>query len=159
MSSLCQQKATNLSGRNDAELALTAHDTIEIYDILSLLFGRLLHHAFLLLNALLLVLKMAATEDENPTSDVEIDPSIAAAMGFAGFGTQPKANRRKYNPAIDAVTDVDASSNVKRSAPLELPSHLPRKPPSSVVGRGSNHEDKRGQAGFRGGNRGGNNER
>lgn len=29
--------------------------------------------------------------------DMEIDPALAAAMGFSGFGTQPNNKKRKFN--------------------------------------------------------------
>ncbi|KAK2058180.1 hypothetical protein LY76DRAFT_545122 [Colletotrichum caudatum] len=34
----------------------------------------------------------------------EIDPEMAAFMGFASFGTQPAAKKRKYNHRTDAVS-------------------------------------------------------
>ncbi|KAL1310941.1 hypothetical protein AAFC00_001164 [Neodothiora populina] len=46
--------------------------------------------------------------------DSEIDPEIAAAMGFTGFGAQPNSKRRKYNH--DADTFVDGQSRDDDSA-------------------------------------------
>jgi len=37
--------------------------------------------------------------------DFEIDPALAASLGFSSFGAQPNTKRRKYNHN-DAVTDV-----------------------------------------------------
>ncbi|GAB7347509.1 hypothetical protein MBLNU459_g4411t1 [Dothideomycetes sp. NU459] len=37
--------------------------------------------------------------------DSGIDPEIAAAMGFTGFGAQPSSKRRKYNHNSDAVVE------------------------------------------------------
>ncbi|KAK2023549.1 hypothetical protein LX32DRAFT_656893 [Colletotrichum zoysiae] len=36
----------------------------------------------------------------------EIDPEMAAFMGFASFGTQPAAKKRKYNHRTDAVSSA-----------------------------------------------------
>ncbi|TIC96893.1 hypothetical protein CH35J_007675 [Colletotrichum higginsianum] len=40
----------------------------------------------------------------------EIDPEMAAFMGFASFGTQPAAKKRKYNHRTDAVSDADTDA-------------------------------------------------
>ncbi|KAK1596602.1 uncharacterized protein LY79DRAFT_509325 [Colletotrichum navitas] len=42
----------------------------------------------------------------------EIDPEMAAFMGFASFGTQPAAKKRKYNHRTDAVSSASASGPV-----------------------------------------------
>lgn len=61
----------------------------------------------------------------------DLDPDLAAQMGFASFGAQPTAKKRRYNPATDAVTS---------STPLSY-SKLPEKPPpltganSGIVGQ------------------------
>lgn len=39
---------------------------------------------------------------------MDIDPEIAASMGFASFGTQANAKKRKFNPN-DAVVDVSSN--------------------------------------------------
>lgn len=61
------------------------------------------------------------------TDDMEIDPAIAAAMGFTNFGAQPSNKKRKFDNANnDAVVDpsiLDAHqaqqhSNGANSLPL-----------------------------------------
>ncbi len=42
--------------------------------------------------------------------EMDIDPAIAAAMGFASFGTKP-GEKRKYNPS-DGYVDPAISSQV-----------------------------------------------
>ncbi|GAB1733453.1 hypothetical protein NU195Hw_g2288t1 [Hortaea werneckii] len=49
--------------------------------------------------------------------DFEIDPAIAAAMGFSGFGTQPGGKKRKFDggnafvdPTIKKMTEAPTSS-------------------------------------------------
>ncbi|KAK4498449.1 hypothetical protein PRZ48_011107 [Zasmidium cellare] len=37
--------------------------------------------------------------------DMEIDPALAAAMGFSGFGTQPNAKKRKFNNSGEGFVD------------------------------------------------------
>ncbi|MCJ1477378.1 hypothetical protein MMC13_006049 [Lambiella insularis] len=49
----------------------------------------------------------------------DLDPDLAAQMGFASFGAQPTAKKRKYNSATDAVTCFST---------IPHPS-LPKKPP------------------------------
>ncbi|MCJ1296353.1 hypothetical protein MMC34_007919 [Xylographa carneopallida] len=63
--------------------------------------------------------------NSNPSSD--LDPDLAAQMGFASFGAQPTAKKRKYNPAANAMTS------------FLPPTHpgLPKKPPPPV-GTGAN---------------------
>ncbi|MCJ1320385.1 hypothetical protein MMC15_005723 [Xylographa vitiligo] len=63
--------------------------------------------------------------DSDPPTD--LDPDLAAQMGFASFGAQPTAKKRKYNPAADAVTS------------FLPPTHagLPNRPPLPV-GTGAN---------------------
>jgi len=53
------------------------------------------------------------------TDDMELDPEIAAAMGFTSFGNQPSSKRRKYNHN-DAVTD-GSNSNSKAKATSHQP--------------------------------------
>ncbi|MCJ1435273.1 hypothetical protein MMC27_004645 [Xylographa pallens] len=59
--------------------------------------------------------------------DFDLDPNLAAQMGFASFGAQPTAKKRKYNCAADAMTS------------FLPPTHagLPKKPPPPV-GTGAN---------------------
>ncbi|MCJ1390370.1 HintC [Xylographa bjoerkii] len=79
----------------------------------------------------------------SPPSD--LDPDLAAQMGFASFGAQPTAKKRKYNPAADAMTSFLPPA----------PGGLPKKPPlplgtganSGALGKG------RGAKGARGGDR------
>ncbi|KAK2756287.1 hypothetical protein CKAH01_05808 [Colletotrichum kahawae] len=40
----------------------------------------------------------------------DVDPEMAAFMGFASFGTQPAAKKRKYNHRTDAVSTSAASA-------------------------------------------------
>ncbi|WYZ37176.1 hypothetical protein EsH8_II_000682 [Colletotrichum jinshuiense] len=51
--------------------------------------------------------------DEDPS---EIDPEMAAFMGFASFGTQPAAKKRKYNHRTDAVSDSTGAYAPARAA-------------------------------------------
>ena len=41
--------------------------------------------------------------DEN--ADFDVDPALAASMGFSAFGQPPATKRRKYNTSLDAVVD------------------------------------------------------
>ncbi|OLN86658.1 hypothetical protein CCHL11_03754 [Colletotrichum chlorophyti] len=45
--------------------------------------------------------------DQDPS---EIDPEMAAFLGFSSFGTQPAAKKRKYNHRADAATSADAAA-------------------------------------------------
>ena len=45
--------------------------------------------------------------------DIDIDPAIAAAMGFASFGTKP-GEKRKYN-SNDGYVDPGISSQVSNT--------------------------------------------
>ncbi|KZL82925.1 hypothetical protein CI238_12332 [Colletotrichum incanum] len=45
----------------------------------------------------------------------EIDPEMAAFMGFASFGTQPAAKKRKYNHRTDAVSSAFAGHSSARA--------------------------------------------
>ncbi|KAF6844091.1 hypothetical protein CMUS01_01407 [Colletotrichum musicola] len=46
----------------------------------------------------------------------EIDPEMAAMMGFSGFGTQPAAKKRKYNHRADAVSSSAAATGANQVA-------------------------------------------
>lgn len=55
--------------------------------------------------------------------DFDIDPAIAEAMGFAGFGTQPGGKKRKFDggdafvdPTIQKQTEAQSPSDLGRSA-------------------------------------------
>ncbi|KAI9661263.1 MAG: hypothetical protein M1821_009590 [Bathelium mastoideum] len=37
----------------------------------------------------------------------DVDPALAAAMGFSSFGQQPATKKRKHNPHLDAVVDAE----------------------------------------------------
>ncbi|MCJ1403085.1 hypothetical protein MMC11_006308 [Xylographa trunciseda] len=63
--------------------------------------------------------------DSDPPSDH--DPDLATQMGFASFGAQPTAKRRKYNPAADAMTSFLPAAHTG----------LPQKPPPAL-GTGAN---------------------
>ncbi|KAH9841310.1 yellowish-green 1 (ayg1) [Teratosphaeria destructans] len=69
--------------------------------------------------------------------DMDIDPAIAAAMGFSGFGTQP-GKKRKFD-ANDAFVDpdaVDASKTAKGQVHAKGANNLPlaeRKQKSSAA--------------------------
>ncbi|KAK3080854.1 hypothetical protein LTS18_012503 [Coniosporium uncinatum] len=54
------------------------------------------------------------TTDMITTEDGDIDPAIAAAMGFSSFGAQTIHKKRKYND--DSVTDVMAKPGAKTGA-------------------------------------------
>ncbi|KAF2770372.1 hypothetical protein EJ03DRAFT_66664 [Teratosphaeria nubilosa] len=71
------------------------------------------------------------------TGDMDVDPAIAAAMGFSGFGTQP-GKKRKFD-AKDAFVDpdaVDASKSAKGQVHAKGANNLPlgeRKQKSSAA--------------------------
>src|SRR4051812_11530472 len=46
---------------------------------------------------------------------MDIDPEIAAAMGFSSFGAQPSAKKRKYTQE-DAIVDLPASAPQQKSS-------------------------------------------
>ncbi|KAF0325221.1 hypothetical protein GQ607_007548 [Colletotrichum asianum] len=46
----------------------------------------------------------------------DIDPEMAAFMGFASFGTQPAAKKRKYNHRTDAVAASDSATGANQVA-------------------------------------------
>ncbi|GAB1739703.1 hypothetical protein NU219Hw_g4645t1 [Hortaea werneckii] len=55
--------------------------------------------------------------------DFDIDPAIAEAMGFSGFGTQPGGKKRKFDggdafvdPTIKKQTEAPASSGLAGAA-------------------------------------------
>ncbi|KAL9095427.1 MAG: hypothetical protein Q9165_002298 [Trypethelium subeluteriae] len=54
--------------------------------------------------------------DDEPDDTFDVDPALAASMGFSSFGLQPVSKKRKYNPALDAVIDPSASVNAKSAA-------------------------------------------
>ncbi|KAH0490519.1 hypothetical protein TgHK011_001984 [Trichoderma gracile] len=56
---------------------------------------------------------------DTPLDDDEA--AMAQAMGFSSFGTQPRAQKRKYNPHADAVTSSD-SATAQRAAAAAKPS-------------------------------------
>ncbi|KAK1986365.1 hypothetical protein LZ30DRAFT_582314 [Colletotrichum cereale] len=56
----------------------------------------------------------------------EIDPEMAAFMGFASFGTQPAAKKRKYNHRTDAVaaaTGANQTALAARTPPAVPPAN------------------------------------
>ncbi|KXH61212.1 hypothetical protein CSAL01_12095 [Colletotrichum salicis] len=55
-----------------------------------------------------------------------IDPEMAAFMGFASFGTQPAAKKRKYNHRSDAVASATGANQT------ELAPRAPRAAPSTT---------------------------
>ncbi|KAK5710014.1 hypothetical protein LTR17_019234 [Elasticomyces elasticus] len=55
-------------------------------------------------------------EDDN--DDFEVDPAIAEAMGFAGFGAQP-GKKRKYDDN-DAFVDPAAATNVSTARTTDV---------------------------------------
>ncbi|OHF02414.1 hypothetical protein CORC01_02407 [Colletotrichum orchidophilum] len=74
-------------------------------------------------------------EDDPSTA---IDPEMAAFMGFASFGTQPAAKKRKYNHRTDAVSSAGAHP-ARNSVPAAnganqtaLAARAPRAPPPST---------------------------
>ncbi|KAK0380783.1 hypothetical protein CLIM01_01858 [Colletotrichum limetticola] len=56
-----------------------------------------------------------------------IDPEMAAFMGFASFGTQPAAKKRKYNHRTDAVSSATGANQTA------LAPRAPRPAPSSTT--------------------------
>ncbi|KXH65186.1 hypothetical protein CNYM01_08121 [Colletotrichum nymphaeae SA-01] len=56
-----------------------------------------------------------------------IDPEMAAFMGFASFGTQPAAKKRKYNHRTDAVSSATGANQT------ELAPRAPRPAPSTTT--------------------------
>lgn len=61
------------------------------------------------------------TTNMEPKSDFEVDPALAAAMGFAGFGTQPSnlPHKRKFashdafvDPHITAAASFGTGANI-----------------------------------------------
>lgn len=52
--------------------------------------------------------------------DFSIDPAIAAAMGFAGFGTQNK-QKRKFNSEGDADGFVDPGVHARKTGANNVP--------------------------------------
>ncbi|MCJ1235204.1 hypothetical protein MMC14_003171 [Varicellaria rhodocarpa] len=48
----------------------------------------------------------------------DLDPALAAQMGFASFGAQPSLKKRRYNPSTDAVVST-CSSNGRGKAKQE----------------------------------------
>ena len=72
----------------------------------------------------------------------EIDPAIAEAMGFSGFGTQP-GHKRKYNPNNGYVDPAVANSAAKETneqkqsmASVKQPfddTEISRNPPTNAV--------------------------
>lgn len=68
-------------------------------------------------------------------TEMEMDPAIAAAMGFSGFGTQP-GKKRKFND--DAFVDPEAangSKTVQSEGIANGPNNLP-------LGEKTGHEGK-----------------
>lgn len=64
-----------------------------------------------------------------PTEDFEIDPAIAEAMGFTGFGMQP-GKKRKFN-ANDGVVDDVSSATAGNKEPLGKGKKFPDRPANS----------------------------
>ncbi|KAK2016331.1 hypothetical protein LZ32DRAFT_655679 [Colletotrichum eremochloae] len=66
-------------------------------------------------------------DDQDLTA--EIDPEMAAFMGFASFGTQPAAKKRKYNHRTDAVSSarapVAAATGANQTALAARTPHAP----------------------------------
>ncbi|KAJ0300474.1 hypothetical protein COL5a_006747 [Colletotrichum fioriniae] len=56
-----------------------------------------------------------------------IDPEMAAFMGFASFGTQPAAKKRKYNHRTDAVSSATGANQTA------LAPRAPRPAPSTTT--------------------------
>lgn len=67
--------------------------------------------------------------------DFNIDPAIAEAMGFSGFGTQP-GKKRKFD-ANDAVVDPDVKGQASGKGANSLPLGI-RKPPQPSATLGGN---------------------
>lgn len=76
---------------------------------------------------------------------MEIDPAIAAAMGFSGFGTKP-GDKRKHNsnegyvdPAISSQVHKNESSPSKTHKAMKMPIKTVKEPeteePQGAVNR------------------------
>lgn len=62
---------------------------------------------------------LASQVNMTDQDDFEIDPAIAEAMGFSGFGTQPGGKKRKFDggdafvdPTIKKQTEAQSSSDL-----------------------------------------------
>lgn len=74
---------------------------------------------------------------------MDIDPEIAASMGFASFGMQSNGKKRKFNHN-DAIVDISNSSATTSEGPAkdqpgqQVPSHSISQPePAAPVGKGN----------------------
>ncbi|KAF9874480.1 hypothetical protein CkaCkLH20_08043 [Colletotrichum karsti] len=56
----------------------------------------------------------------------DLDPEMAAAMGFSSFGMQPSAKKRKYNNRTDAVASSSSATGANQVA------LAPRAPPTTT---------------------------
>ncbi|KAL0940333.1 uncharacterized protein CTRU02_203096 [Colletotrichum truncatum] len=61
--------------------------------------------------------------------DSEMDPEMAAFMGFSSFGTQPAAKKRKYNHRTDAVSASAPVDNSAAATGANQVAVVPRAPP------------------------------
>ncbi|MCJ1246749.1 hypothetical protein MMC30_003958 [Trapelia coarctata] len=84
---------------------------------------------------------MDLTSTPTPDPNNDIDPALAAQMGFASFGAQPTSKRRKYNPATDAVVSASLSQLTRLEGGA---AGLPKKPPPVEYGV---RESRRGRGG------------
>ncbi|KAJ3940211.1 hypothetical protein N0V92_013926 [Colletotrichum tropicale] len=66
----------------------------------------------------------------------DIDPEMAAFMGFASFGTQPAAKKRKYNHRTDAVAASDSATGANQVALAT------RTPSSAAAAAGATNTDE-----------------
>ncbi|TEA18183.1 hypothetical protein C8034_v011084 [Colletotrichum sidae] len=56
----------------------------------------------------------------------DLDPEMAAFMGFSSFGTQPSAKKRKFNHRTDAVASADSATGANQTALAERPQPRPQ---------------------------------
>ncbi|MCJ1381660.1 hypothetical protein MMC17_004771 [Xylographa soralifera] len=95
------------------------------------------------------------TSFPSPSTLDDPDPDLAAQMGFASFGAQPTARKRKYNLAADAMTSFLPPSHV--GMPLKPPPSVGTGANSGALGKVRDGQNgwlsERGNRGAHGGNR------
>ncbi|KAF2174116.1 hypothetical protein M409DRAFT_16389 [Zasmidium cellare ATCC 36951] len=77
--------------------------------------------------------------------DMEIDPALAVAMGFSGFGTQPNAKKRKFN---NNSTEGFVDPNIGKSQSATGANNVPvrEKQSTKSVGEDSKAYESAGKA-------------
>ena len=72
--------------------------------------------------------------------DVDIDPAIAAAMGFSSFGAKPIAKRRKINDESKSGSGANTQPLGQRNQPSKAVSGT--RLPEQEIGQAEDHEPK-----------------